>query len=191
MLLGSQVSSPSPDSAHLEGTSGNLWPCPLTADGEKHSEAERLGPGGAAGRQHSTPGLQAAPQGLEGPPPEAEPWWAPSAPSSSSGERHHCFTPWRSSPKLNRERCSPVARQDHTAIHLCTLCTVSCGRGWEGDVWTQSDPAGRLPALPGHLREAPSSPGKKATFLSCFGAGISPAGRGPLSLFSAEDAVGP
>lgn len=37
-------------------------------DGEKHSEAERLGPGGAAGRQHSTPGLQAAPQGLEGPP---------------------------------------------------------------------------------------------------------------------------
>lgn len=116
---------------------------------------------------------------------------AASAPSSSSGERHHCFTPWRSSPKLNRERCSPVARQDHTAIHLCTLCTVSCGRGWEGDVWTQSDPAGRLPALPGHLREAPSSPGKKATFLSCFGAGISPAGRGPLSLFSAEDAVGP
>lgn len=80
MLLGSQVSSPSPDSAHLEGTSGNLWPCPLTADSEKHSEAEQLGPGGAAGRQHSTPGLQAAPQGLEGPPPEAEPWWAPWTP---------------------------------------------------------------------------------------------------------------
>lgn len=49
-------------------------------DGEKRSEAERLSPGGAAGRQHSTPGLQAAPQGLEGPPPEAEPWWAPGTP---------------------------------------------------------------------------------------------------------------
>ena len=53
------------------------------------------------------------------------------APSSSSGERHHCFSPWRSSPKLNHERCSPVARRDHTAAaRLCTVRAVSCGQGW-------------------------------------------------------------
>ena len=85
VLLGSQVSSPSPDSAHLEGTSGNVGPCPLTADGsagmarpdgKKDSEAEWLSPAGTSGHQHSAPGLQAAPQGLEGPLPGVEPWWA-------------------------------------------------------------------------------------------------------------------
>ncbi|CAI9171464.1 unnamed protein product [Rangifer tarandus platyrhynchus] len=125
MHLGSQVSSPSPDSAHLEGTSGNLRPCPLkglTAQQgwldltarktQKQSDSIRAAlqaisttPQGSRllprvsrdPRQGLNHGRFRGPQAC---PCSSDAWTvkegtAAYAPSSSSGERHHCFTPWR------------------------------------------------------------------------------------------------
>ena len=83
MPLGSQVSSPSPDSAHLEGTSGNLRPCPLKQLTAHQAWLDLT----ARKTQKQSDSIRAAlqavstrPQGLEGPPPGAGPWWAPWTP---------------------------------------------------------------------------------------------------------------
>ena len=185
-----------------DGSAGMARP-----DSKKDSEAEWLHPGGAAGRQHNTPGLQAAPQGLEGPPPGAEPWWAPWTPDlpvqfwrldGEGGSSCICsFIELRGTSSL-LYAVEGKAAQGWTVkdVHqepdgttqrparLCTVGAISCGQGARrvDTGW----PLGMLPALPGQLREAPSSPGKKASVLSCFGAEMSPAGLELLSIFSAE-----
>lgn len=123
--LGSQVSSPSPDSAHLEGTSGNSRPCPLeeltaqrgwlhltARQTQKQSDSIRAAPQAVSTAPQGSRLLPRASgdphQGLNhgrlrGPqacPCSSDAWMvkegaAASAPLSSSGERHHCFTPWR------------------------------------------------------------------------------------------------
>ena len=123
--LGSRVSSPSPDSAHLEGMSGNLRPCPLkqlTAQQgwldltarktQKQSDSIRAAlPAVSTTPQGSRllPRVSRDPRqglnhgGLHGAQTcscSSDAWTvkegaAASAPSSSSGEHHHCFTPWR------------------------------------------------------------------------------------------------